>query len=198
MVPVWVKELKKNGLEPGTRVEYDQFLGRRRVSTSTNVDELAETTFSSDTAAANGTSIALLAEYEGAAVLLGADAYAPVLVDAIRTLLAERGGTRLKLSAFKLPHHGSQNNLSKALLELVDCPRYLVSSNGAHFLHPDREAIARVVKFGGKKPSLYFNYKTEFNDLWARPAMKEKHAYTAHYPSEGKSGLTIPLLGTKS
>lgn len=63
--PVWTRELKKYGLEPGARVDYKRFL-KGTPSTSTNVDELADTPFGGDNSAPNGTSIALLAEFAGA------------------------------------------------------------------------------------------------------------------------------------
>ena len=193
LAPVWVRELKLAGLEPGQRVDYSKFL-KGTPSTSTDVEKLAEAPFRPDAAPANGSSIALLAEFGGASVLLGADAHAPVLAESIRKLLGSRGGPRLRLDAFKLPHHASQNNLSRELLDLVDCGRYLVSTNGDHFFHPDREAIARVIRYGGKKPALYFNYRTGFNDVWEREDLREKYDYTAHFPDEGKVGLKTSLL----
>ena len=123
----------------------------------------------------NGTSIAVLAEFRGAAALLSADAHAPVLAGSIRSLLKKRRGERLKLDAFKVSHHASQNNLSTELLELLDCPRYLVSTNGEHFCHPDREAVARIIKYGGARPSLYFNYRSKYNDVWVRPDLQEQY-----------------------
>jgi hypothetical protein len=193
LAPVWARELRRAGLEPGTRVDYGRFL-KGSPSRSTDVDALADAPFRSDAAPANGSSIALLAEFAGASVLLGGDAHAPVLVDSIRRLLASSGEQRLRLDAFKLPHHASQNNLSRELVELVDCRRYLVSSNGDHFCHPDREAIARVVKYSAAKPALCFNYRTRFNEVWERPDLREKHGYTTRFPAEGKAGLTTSLL----
>ena len=194
LAPVWARELRRSGLEPGTRVDYSRFL-RGTPSTSTDVDTLAESPFRPDAAPANGSSIALLAEFGGASVLLGGDAHAPVLADSLRKLLASRGVPRLALDAFKVPHHASQNNLSRELVELVDCRRWLVSTNGNHFCHPDREAIARVIKYSAEKPALCFNYRTRFNEVWDRPDLREKHGYTAQYPAEGKVGLETSLLG---
>lgn len=193
LAPVWMQEMKRYGLEPGSRVDYSRFL-KGTPSTSTDVDELADTPFSSDAGAPNGTSIALLAEFRGATAMLGADAYAPVLEASVERLLRERGAERLKVDAFKVAHHGSQNNLSVDLLELLDCHHYLLSSNGDHFCHPDRQAVARIIKYGGERPSLHFNYRSRYNDVWAGADLQEKYSYSAHYPDADATGLAVSLI----
>jgi hypothetical protein len=159
------------------------------------VETLADEPFSEDAGAPNGSSIALLAEYGGAAAILGADAYASVLAASIRRLLQQRGIDRLKLDAFKLPHHGSKNNLSGDLLQLLDCRRYLLSSNGEYFQHPDRQAVARVIKYGGARPELHFNYRSEFNRVWEGADLQQKYGYSARYPAPEAAGLRVALLG---
>lgn len=193
LAPLWMRELKRYALQPGARVDYSKFL-KGTPSTSTDIDQLADTPFSSDDGVPNGTSIALLAEYGGAAVLFGADAHVPVLAESIRTLLGKRGGDRLKLDAFKVSHHASQNNLSKELLDLLDCKRYLVSTNGNYFCHPDRQAIGRIIKYGGDQPVIYFNYLSRYNEVWARPDLQEKHRYSAVYPEDEGEGTTVSIL----
>jgi hypothetical protein len=196
LAPVWARELRRAGLEPGGRVDYSRFL-RGTPSQSSDVDALAESPFRPDAAPANGSSIAVLAEFGGAALLLGADAHSTVLEQSVRTLLASRGQERLRLDAFKLPHHGSQGNLSCGLLQLLDCRNYLVSTNGDHFGHPDREAIARVIRYGrvgDEKTALHFNYRTGFNQFWANEELQERYGYTARFPAEGEQGLTLSLL----
>ncbi|MEO8751895.1 MAG: CHAT domain-containing protein [Casimicrobiaceae bacterium] len=194
LAPVWSRELKRSGLEPGSHVDYSRFL-KGTPTSSTNIDELADTLFSGDAAPPNGSSIAFLAEFGGASVLLAADAYAPVLVSSIKRLLVERGLDRLPLAAFKVPHHGSQNNLSTDLLNLLDCRNYLFSSNGDHFCHPDRQAVARVIKHGGRQPALHFNYRSRYNEVWSRSDLQEQYAYTARYPEAESPGLRIALVG---
>ncbi len=196
LAPVWMREMKRYGLEPGSRVDYSRFL-KGTPSTSTDVDALAGTPFSGDSAAPNGTSIALLAEYGGAAAILGADAYAPVLSASIQRLLQQRRVDRLKVNAFKVAHHGSQNNLDVELLKLIECPNYLLSSNGDHFCHPDRQAIARIIKHGGSRPSLYFNYRSKYNDVWSEPELQQKYAYSAHFPGDEAHGLYVSLLAPR-
>ena len=164
----WEAEIKKLDLTPGKAADFEKYLGRT-VSKSTNVETLADAKFTADTAAPNGSSIAVLAEYHGKRALFGADAHAPLLVASIRKLLKQRGATKLKLDAFKVSHHASQNNLNVELMQLLDCKNYLISTNGKIFNHPDREAIGRVIHYGGEQPRLWFNYRTDLNDVWEQP-----------------------------
>ena len=200
--PVWKRELKRYGLEPGGRVDYSRFL-KGTPSTMADaaalkdIDKLADAKFTGDNGAPNGSSIALLAEFRGASVLLAADAHAPVLIDSIRTLLRRRDVPSLKLDLFKVSHHGSQNNLSRELLDLLDCQRFLISTNGDHFYHPDRQAIARILKYGGDRKDLYFNYRNRFNEVWGSDqlaAVREAYRCTAWYPPADRPGIRIELL----
>jgi beta-lactamase superfamily II metal-dependent hydrolase len=194
LAPAWSRELKRAGLEPGTPVDYSRFL-KGTPTQSTDVDELAATPFASDAGLPNGSSIGLLAEFKGASIILGADAHAPVLVDSIRKLMKERkSGKRFKVDAFKVSHHASQNNVSTELIELLKCPKYLISTNGDHFNHPDRQAVARIIKHGGPGPALYFNYKSDFNSVWEREDLQEKYNYTTTYPEPEQNGIGISLL----
>jgi hypothetical protein len=165
---------------------------------SRDVDALAEVAFSSDTAEANGTSIAVLAEFASRSVLLGADAHAPVLEASIRRLLVERGIERLPLHLLKVPHHGSAANISIDLLKTIACRDYLVSTSGKRFEHPDREAIARIILHGGVFPNLHFNYRSAFSGFWDDEEMGQGIDYQALYPPQGREGclLDVMALGT--
>lgn len=98
------------------------------------------------------------------------------------------------MDVFKVSHHGSQNNVSSELIQALDCRHYVFSTNGDHFAHPDRQAIARILKYGGTRPSLHFNYRTPYNEVWAREDLQEKHAYAAHYPPADRPGIVVPVL----
>ncbi|HEY2967270.1 MAG TPA: MBL fold metallo-hydrolase [Casimicrobiaceae bacterium] len=188
--PVWERECAKAGLDPLEQlppVVEDADVEPMGVP---NVEALAATPFDEDDAPANGSSISLLAEFEGKRILLGADAHPTTLTSAIERLVGP--GQRLALTAFKLPHHASKHNVSVDLLEQVQCNKYLVSTNGAQFKHPDREAIARVIKHGGASPTLYFNYNTTFNGVWETPTLKEDFDYDAVYADQ-EGGLTVAL-----
>ena len=83
--------------------------------------------------------------------------------------------------------------MTRELLDVVDCRRFLVPTDGSRFFHPHREAIARVVTWGGDKPELCFNYTSELNGLWASELLQEKFGYTTRYPEEGDPGLRVAL-----
>ena len=84
--------------------------------------------------------------------------------------------------------------MSTELLQLLDCKTYGVSTNGDHFCHPDREAIARIIKYGGKHPVLHFNYRTRYNDVWARPDLQERYGYTTTYRKDEEPSARVALL----
>lgn len=195
----WVKELKKHGLVRGGRI--DQAARRRYYRsflagispTMGNVLKLADSRFKRDGSKPNGSSIAFLAEYGGRRVLFSGDAHAPVLESSIRKLLLKTGEDRLRIDAFKLAHHGSGKNLSKSLLDLLDCKHYLVSTSGDIFKHPDGEALSRVVVYGGDEPVLHFNYNTKYNKFWGRKDAQRKFGFSAKFPKTGQEGLRVSL-----
>jgi beta-lactamase superfamily II metal-dependent hydrolase len=154
-----------------------------------NVEALLQSPFESDTAAANGSSIAFLMEYRGTRVLFTGDAHPPVLVQSLKKLpKAQR-----KIAALKVSHHGSKNNTSDELLALLECPTYLISTSGAQFEHPDRAAIARIVNRRSPGARIYFNYETKFNDMWTNPGAQKKYGFTTAYP-KAKGDCTVVEL----
>lgn len=125
-----------------------------------SLDDLAEVDTPVDTAAANGSSIAFVFEFAGKRILFGADAHPDVLADAF----AQIAESPYRLDACKLPHHGSKHNVTAALVEALDCPLWLVSSNGVRFRHPDDTALARVIvrgTRGNRRPIIGWNYRSD-------------------------------------
>lgn len=146
------------------------------------LDELLATQSKPDESAANGSSIALLAEYQGKRALLLGDAHPDVVSASLRRLLAERGLERLQVDAVKVAHHGSKSNTSDELMALIDSPRYLISTNGAQFEHPDKEAVQRIIgRTQGHGLTLYFNYRSAFNEGWDDADLQKTLGYTAVY-----------------
>jgi beta-lactamase superfamily II metal-dependent hydrolase len=200
LVPRWEHEVAKAGLAPGAGVDQpDTLLGRGEVDLDEpngplEPEQLAAEFSRPDSGEPNGSSIAFLAEFRGRGILLSGDAYASTLARSIGRLAAERGLERLPLAALKLPHHGSQGNVTQELLERVSCRRYLVSTSGARFRHPDRQAVARVLVHGGPRKALYFNYRTPYTAIWSsQPGLQERYDYGTAYPNGSGAGLRVAV-----
>jgi hypothetical protein len=127
-----------------------------------DIDALADAMSPEDDAVPNGSSIAVMVEYGGRRALFGADAHPGVLVDGLARLSPDP----TQLDAFKLPHHGSRANVTVPLLRQVRCQNYLISTSGRQTRHPNPEAIARIVKYGGQRPTLSFNYRNAYSEPW--------------------------------
>lgn len=145
--------------------------------------------FGADPSQANGSSIALVAEWEdGPAALLAGDAFAGVLEVSVRRLLAERRSSRLDLDVFKVPHHGSVSNLTEELLDLLRCATYMISTSGAQFGHPHQRAIELLVEHHHHRarPRLIFNYHSETTSSYATELVAGRRC-KVHYP-QGSTG----------
>ncbi len=195
---IWARTVQREGLAPGcTRDAYEHLVsshrfGRHTVLGGLNIDDLSREAEISDDSTANGSSIALIAEFQGKRVLLAGDSHPSILEQAIRTLLGLNGQPRLTLEAFKLAHHGSKGSITNSLLKLLDCHNYLISTNGDYFGHPDDEAVARVVRHGGPGVQLYFNYRQAASRFWDDSELRKREGFQVIYPS-GDNGLKIQL-----
>lgn len=184
----WSDAVSKAGLVPGQGAKPADVLGKRPPPSSLDVDTLAKDRFRSDASPANATSIAFLLRHGQKCVLFGADAHPKVLLDSLDHV--EDGP--IALDACKVAHHGSRANTSPSLLEKLACSRFLVSTNGDVFGHPDPEALARIVSRPGHK-ALFFNYDTDYTLPWAKRSLCDHYDYSAEYPDEGKEGLLVEI-----
>lgn len=153
----------------------------------------------SDTSAANGSSISLLAEFAGHAILLAGDAFAKDIVEGLSRLMHERGlqSREFPLSAFKLSHHGSHRNLTRSLLEKIRCGRYLISTDGSGHFHPDQQALLRILRYSRVTPELHFNYLSVTTRPW-RGSMADVvdegfQSYETYFPDVPEEGLILHL-----
>jgi len=186
LVPDWERECKRAGLYAGIGSRPAEARGLESFG-ALDIDSLAELKFDPDPATANGSSIAVLAEFGGKRLLLAADAHADRLVESLKKL--KGSAKRVAIDAFKISHHGSEHNLSKEVLSLVDCRRYLISTNGAYFKHPSPIAVARIVKYGGKGATIYFNYRSRYTEIWDNPAWQARYGYRTQYPARRDPGV---------
>ncbi len=150
-----------------------------------NLAQIAARSFHEETTETNASSIAILLEYYGRRLLLGADGRADVLARGLRRLAAQRHEAPFRIDAYKVAHHGSENNTSVDLLSTIDCGTYLFSTNGGSgFCHPHEETIARIV-LNRPKAVLHFNTESDASRPWRDPALiAEGGGYLPVYPAD--------------
>lgn len=201
MRKAWLKDIGDT-LAPGDLDAAWQILaGQKRylpteglLGSTPELDALLEKQSRPDNAKANGSSIAFLAECGGKSCLLLADAHPDAVCASLERLLAARGLPRLPVDAVKVAHHGSKGNTTDALMALIESPRFLFSSNGDQFGHPDREAVQRVIaRSVHPRPHLYFNYVSDHNREWRSTRLQRELDYRTTYPRSDGAPLVVRL-----
>ena len=192
LAPVWAEKAREAGLVPGAGptapVDRDDLLGPSD-HWPPDLDDLAERPFIGDGSKVNGSAIAFIGQFGGRSCLFGADAHAGVLCRSL-----DRLKPPVAVDAFKLPHHGCASNLSNDLLRHLRCPRFLISTNGAQYGHPNTVTLARVLKYGGAFPSLIFNYRSATTADWEKlPSLPRAPAAAVMLPAPGAEGAIIDL-----
>lgn len=191
--PTWKDEveeaLRKGNLEPAGVSAGLEAMGSRTPPVLDSIDDLnalAESEDRTDSSRANGSSISLVLDYGDTRLLLAGDAFAD---DLVAGLAAYRPGGKTPIDLFKLPHHGSAKNLTRELVRAIDCPRWLISSDGTQFKHPDAVAVARILR-DVDRPELLFNVPSTFNRWWDDAVWKDRFDYSVRYGT-ADDGVTL-------
>ncbi|WDF66121.1 AVAST type 1 anti-phage system MBL fold metallo-hydrolase Avs1a [Flavobacterium sp. KACC 22763] len=151
----------------------------KNISASYNLDfeKLLLTEFSEDNAPANGSSISFIMQSGNSKILFLGDSHPSVIIESLKLLYADYEFP-LYFDAIKVAHHGSAVNTNDELLHLIDSKKFLISTNGNSFGHPDMETIARIVtRKTDYQRTLYFNYPLEIISHINDEKMKEKYNY---------------------
>jgi len=113
----------------------------------TDIGSLADFNYKKDSSLANESSLAFLIEDKDNSILMLGDCHA----EDVLAWLDKNNISKLEVSAVKISHHGSKNNINKELVERLNCDTYLISTNGKIFNHPDLETLAVIAKYSTKK-----------------------------------------------
>lgn len=186
--PVWRRELEKAGLlgaaDPDTDSSGVESLG---ALTADEVEEAARSDFEPDRSAANGSSICVLAEFDGRKAVLTGDAHAELMAASLSKLRGN--GQPVALDAFKLSHHGSHGTHSVDVMKEIRSKRFLISTDGSRHKHPHIESVARTVKHAGGDIELVFNYESTHTSKWNVRGLKTRFGYRTLYPATTEAGM---------
>jgi hypothetical protein len=158
------------------------------------IDRLAAKKEEEDDAIPNGSSIALLFEYQGKRILLAGDAHPSVIADSLQQM-GYSPRKRLPLDCLKLSHHGSKYSTTYALLSMIDCYRFLISTDGSRHHLPHKETLARIImdptRDFNRQLIFIFNHETPILRGIFSMEEQQKYNFTCRFPGRGNKGVLM-------
>ena len=147
----------------------------------------------------NGSSIAFLFEYKDKKILFLGDTHSSVIVNSIKALNTKRGiaeNTQLKVDYVKLPHHGSKYNFSKDFLAMIDCPNFIISTNGASYGLPNKVVLAKILTHHrdfSQKINFIFNYDNTYlrSIFKVDEVAEQKYNFQCLFPEPTQNAFVI-------
>lgn len=146
----------------------------------------------------NASSISFILRCDDFSILMLGDSFAS---DIYKTLTDSNTPIELPIDIdyVKMPHHGSASNISNDLLGIIECQKYLISTNGVRYRHPDREALANVLCHPNrdfeKSVHFYFNYPLDVVESAGvhifNHDIDDDLNFHIHEPSYDDSGLIL-------
>lgn len=128
----------------------------------------------------NFNSIAFMFAYMGEKALLLGDAPSSVVIESLIEL-GYSPEKKLEVECVKLSHHGSAKNTSFDLLSVIDCQKFIISTNGNKDNLPNKKTFAKILchpqRDWSKTIYFLFNYKEEKFERMFTKADKEKYNF---------------------
>jgi len=121
--------------------------------------------FKEDTAIHNGSSIAFVMTLGKKNFVFLADAHPTVVADSLKAFGYSKEKP-LKAELVKISHHGSKANNSIEMLELIKTNKYLISTNGDKYAHPNKQFLARLASVNGNC-EVCFNYPEQIKQIFS-------------------------------
>lgn len=162
----------------------------KKVSKSYNLQEVKKEQYVPDNSVTNGSSISFVLETEGERLLFLGDAHSETVVNSLQSLYGKDNGP-YKFDVVKLAHHGSYNNNSPELFNIIESDKWIISTNGDKYNHPDLPTLAHIItKCEGNK--LFFNYDLPVCKELNKDIYHESFSFEIIVP-EGDNGIQIEI-----
>lgn len=130
------------------------------------VAELLSRTNERDNSLSNKTSLAFRVTLQGLNYLLLGDAPPDIVVQSLRNL-GYSASNKITFEFVKLSHHASNKSLSDELLEIMNCNKYIISTNGKRDCLPNKASLSRILGNPNRALSdhitFFFNYPISDN-----------------------------------
>ena len=188
----WVKELNKKKYKfpiTNEKIFDDAFefymmsnstysATRKKISSSAklNIEKLCKidaTKSEIDSSPTNGSTIAFILEFQDKKVLFLGDSHEDIIIESLKTIYQDE---EIFFDAVKIPHHGSNNNYSTNLANIINSDKYMISTNGVKHSHPNIEVISKIMT-KEKNKTLYFNYEHNVSTIISDPEIMNKYNF---------------------
>nr|MBC7245293.1 hypothetical protein [Chloroflexota bacterium] len=144
----------------------------------------------------NLSSIMVLAESDGKRILLTGDGRGDHLLQGLRqaNLLDAKG--RLHVDVLKVPHHGSDRNVSKTFFKNVTADKYVISANGMYG-NPDLSTLIWIVETAKNQKraiELVATNETPATEKLLQEYNPAKYGYRLTIMKRGKRSMRLTLV----
>jgi hypothetical protein len=138
----------------------------------------------------NASSISFVLEFNKKRLLFLGDSQVERILNSLTSIYTKEEFP-LYFDLIKVSHHGSCGNTNIDLMNLIDSHKYIISTNGDQYNHPDRQVISQIVCRPTKaNRKLYFNYENICNK-YNNPAFMDKYKYEVNKIIDGKVEILI-------
>lgn len=149
----------------------------------------------SDRSVPNLSSICVVAEADGKRLLLTGDQRSDFLYEGLeaRGLLDAQGKAHFDL--FKVPHHGSDRNITRRFFERVTADRYVISADGTND-NPDLPTLLWLVDAAhaqGRDVEIIVTNETDSTRELVQVRPPSHHHYTLTVMAPGTSSIEVSL-----
>lgn len=159
----------------------------KKIRKSYDLLKITEEQYIPDSSTTNGSSISFVLEVEGKKVLFMGDSHSETIEESLEMLYGKENKP-YRFDTVKLSHHGSYNNNSPKLFSMIACDKWLISTNGDIYNHPDMPTLAHIII--RNKGTLYFNYRLPFCDELCKDEYHENYDFEVAFPESGE-GISI-------
>jgi len=170
------------------RQEHPMPVAGGRNDHESTIEELSVAPASEDTDPFNGGSIAFLVSWRERSILLLGDSHPSVIVQSL-TRLGYSPANRLRVDFVKLSHHGSKNNTSRGLIQLLDSDNYIILAEGSVHSLPNKWTLANILvhpeRDFSRTITFYFNYDNpRLRSIFDTDSNKDKYNFRCVFSTE--------------
>jgi beta-lactamase superfamily II metal-dependent hydrolase len=175
------------------RREWNEWLDRHENDiASRNVRVMAN----ADQSVPNLSSICLVAEADEHTMLLTGDARSDHIHDGLRAKGLLDANDHAHFNVFKLPHHGSDRNMTKTFFSKVTADQYVISANGKYG-NPDLATLIWLVeaaKEQDRSPEILATNETPSIQKLSEEYPQADYGYSLRFLPEGDSSTEVDLV----